>query len=102
MPKIAVIGDGESVLALKAIGFTAAPVESAEAARQALQRFAKDDYAVIYLTEQYAAQLNDLLTEYATQVSPAVILIPGREGSLGLGLENINKAVERAVGSNIL
>ena len=33
---------------------------------------------------------------------PAVSLIPGREGSLGLGQNALRSAVERAVGTNIL
>lgn len=34
--------------------------------------------------------------------TPAIILIPGREGSLGLGKAALKAAVERAVGSDIL
>ena len=33
---------------------------------------------------------------------PAIILIPGREGSLGIGKDNLQKAIERAVGADIL
>ena len=33
---------------------------------------------------------------------PAIILIPGREGSLGIGKEALQSAVERAVGIDIL
>lgn len=102
MYKIAVIGDHASILAFKAIGITTAPVETAAAARKALLSYAKEDYAVIYLCEQFAIDLEADLQAFATQVSPAIILIPSHEGSLGIGLENINQAVEKAVGSNIL
>ena len=33
---------------------------------------------------------------------PAIIPIPGIEGSLGLGISNVKKSVERAVGADIL
>ena len=33
---------------------------------------------------------------------PAIILIPGREGSLGIGKAALQDAVERAVGIDIL
>ena len=36
------------------------------------------------------------------QVTPAIILIPGKEGPLGIGMKNITSAVERAVGADIL
>ena len=39
---------------------------------------------------------------YADETVPAVILIPGRRGSLGIGKTALNRAVERAVGANIL
>ena len=37
-----------------------------------------------------------------TALPRPVILIPGKEGSLGLGMANIKKSVERAVGADIL
>ena len=36
------------------------------------------------------------------EVCPAQILIPGKEGSLGIGMANVKTAVERAVGADIL
>ena len=33
---------------------------------------------------------------------PAVILIPGREGSLGIGTAGVHAAAEKAVGADIL
>ncbi len=35
-------------------------------------------------------------------MTPAIILIPGNKGSMGIGLADINKSVEKAVGANIL
>ncbi|MDD6159415.1 MAG: V-type ATP synthase subunit F, partial [bacterium] len=42
------------------------------------------------------------LDKYKDRLTPAVILIPGKEGSLGVGMANVKKAVERAVGADIL
>jgi V/A-type H+-transporting ATPase subunit F len=33
---------------------------------------------------------------------PAIILIPGKDGSLGIGQENVTQSVVRAVGADIL
>ena len=63
---------------------------------------AKEAYAIIYLTEQLGTQLKDLLAQYEKELAPAVILIPGKEGSLGIGMEKITETVERAVGADIL
>ena len=102
MYKLAVMGDRESVLSFRALGIEAVPVDSAHAARTELRRMAESGYAVIYLTEQLAVELKHELAVYAERVTPAVILIPGSEGFLGLGLSAVTEAVERAVGADIL
>ena len=100
--QIAVLGDKDSVMGFKALGLTVFPVESLEQARATLHRIAKEDFAVVYLTEQFAAQMQADLARYKDELTPAIILIPGKEGSLGLGMVNIKKSVERAVGADIL
>ena len=93
---IAVIGDWESVMGFRALGLDTYPVTSVEEARKTVHDLAKTDCAVIYLTETLAKNMADVLDQ------PAIILIPGREGSLGIGKSNIQSAIERAVGADIL
>ena len=100
--QIAVLGDKDSVMGFKALGLTVFPVDDVEQARHTLHRIAKEEYAVVYLTEQLAAQLPQEVARYKDALTPAIILIPGKEGSLGLGMANIKKSVERAVGADIL
>ena len=57
---------------------------------------------MIYLTEQLAKDMDDVTSRYKDELRPAIILIPGREGSLGIGKNNIQRAIERAVGADIL
>ena len=42
------------------------------------------------------------VARYKDALTPAIILIPGKEGSLGIGMANVKTAVERAVGADIL
>lgn len=100
--QIAVLGDRDSVLGFQALGLTVFPADTVEQARATLHHIAKEDYAVVYLTEQLAAQMEGDINRYKDNLTPAIILIPGKEGSLGLGMSNIKKAVERAVGADIL
>ena len=104
MYKIAVLGERESVMGFAALGLSVFPAESADEAAELFHRIAKqsDQYAIIYVTETYAAALAPQIAKYETSVTPAVILIPGVNGSQGLGMNALNSAVERAVGSNIL
>ena len=100
MYKIAVLGDRESVLGFKTLGLDVYPAETPE---EALHRLARDgETAIIYLTEQFAEQMQDEVKKYKDMVTPAIILIPGKSGSLGIGMKNITDSVERAVGADIL
>ena len=100
--RIAVMGDKDSVLGFKALGLSTYAVDSADEARVTLHRIAKEDFAVIYVTETLAVELEHDINRYKDDLTPAIILIPGKEGSLGIGMSNIKKAVERAVGADIL
>ncbi|MBE6972324.1 MAG: V-type ATP synthase subunit F [Ruminococcaceae bacterium] len=102
MYKIAVLGDKDSVLGFRALGLDVFSADSAEQARPILHRLAREGYAIIYLTEQLATGLSAEMARYKDELTPAIILIPGKEGSLGIGMENIKTAVERAVGADIL
>ena len=102
MYKIAVIGDRDSVLGFKALGLDTVFADSGEEARVAIQRLAAENCAVIYLTELLAREIPEEIDRYTNSLRPAIILIPGKTGSLGIGIQNVNKTVEKAVGSNIL
>ncbi len=54
MYKIAVLGDRDSVLGFKALGLDIFPVEGVEEGRQTLHKLAKEEYAIVYITEQLA------------------------------------------------
>ena len=42
------------------------------------------------------------IEKYRSKPIPAVILIPGKSGSMGIGMANIKNSVEHAVGADIL
>ena len=105
MIKIAVIGSSDSVVGFKALGLDTYEVDSAEQARKTLHEITRprdDEYAIIYIEEKLAQQISHEIDRHKDSPSPAIILIPGREGSSGLGLQALRDAVERAVGTNIL
>ena len=101
MYKIAVLGDRDSVLGFKALGLEVVFAEEADTARHTLHRLARENYAVIYITEQLAQRIPNDIARYKDAVTPAVILIPGKAGSLGLGAAALQSAIERAVGADI-
>lgn len=102
MYKVAVIGDRESILGFKALGLQTVAAASADEAAAALHRLARDGCAIIYLTEQLAALIPEDVARYIEDVHCAVIPIPSKDGSLGIGQREMHQAVERAVGADIL
>jgi len=105
MLKIAVIGGRDTVMGFKALGLDTFPAESPSEAGKILRqltRESEEEYAIIYIEENFAAQLQSEIAKFKDSPSPAIILIPGREGSVGLGQQALLDAVERAVGTNIL
>ncbi len=100
--RIAALGDRDSVLGFRALGLHVFPADTLEEARLTLHRLAREDYAIVYLTEGYAKDLGAELEKYKDALTPAIILIPGKEGSLGIGMSQVKTAVERAVGADIL
>lgn len=102
MYKIGVIGDKDSILGFKAVGFNVYPVTSPEEAQTVLHQLARDEYAVIYITEHIAKDIVADIDQYKDQRFPAIIPIPGNQGSLGIGMQGVKKSVERAVGADIL
>ena len=89
-------------MGFRALGLDTYPVTSVDEAREKVRELAKTNCAVIYLTEQLAKDMEDVLARYKNELRPAIILIPGREGSLGIGKNNIQRAIERAVGADSL
>ena len=105
MLKIAVIGGADTVMGFKALGldvFAANTQEEAREAFRSLTRDSEDEYAIIYVEENLAGYLEHEIARYKDVPSPAIILIPGREGPLGLGQSALKAAVEKAVGTDIL
>lgn len=102
MYKIGVVGDKDSILAFKALGIDVYPVVGPEEGRKAIDKMAASHYAVIFVTEQIAKDLDETIERYNKEILPAVILIPSNQGSLNIGLNRINDNVEKAVGVNIL
>lgn len=102
MYKVAVIGDRDSIYGFAALGLDTFPVSETTEAIKKLRTLAEGEYAVIYITEALAAQLESELDRYRSQRLPAIIPIPGVFGNTGMGIKMVKKSVEQAVGSDII
>lgn len=100
--KIAVVGEKDSVLPFKILGFDVFAAPNSAKARETIDKLAQTNYGVIYLTESMAKEIPDTIKRYDAEVQPAIILIPNHKGSLNIGKSRIQENVEKAVGQNIL
>ncbi|KAF1301419.1 MULTISPECIES: V-type ATP synthase subunit F [Enterococcus] len=100
--KIGVIGDKESILPFKLFGFTVKYGTDKKTVEEAFNAMIKEKFGVIYITEPCAQLIQDQIDRYDSQLTPAVVLIPNHDGSLGIGTQAVQNNVEKAVGQNIL
>lgn len=102
MYKIAIVGDRDSIMGFKAIGISIFPASDYHEAHKIILRLANEAYAVIFLTERLAIDMDETLNEFKEKVIPTIILVPDNLGSIGLGMAGIKKNVEKAIGADIL
>lgn len=102
MYKIAVMGDYDSIYGFAAVGLDTYPLSDEKEAEKQLHQLVMAEYAVIYITEEWAAKIAPAIDKYKDQILPAIIQIPGVSGNTGNGVESVKKFVETAVGSDIL
>ena len=102
MFKLAAVGDKDSVYGYASLGVSIFPVETPAEAAPLLRHLAENGYGVIYITEQLAGEMQEELERYASLPLPAIVPVPGVRGNTGLGLANVSRFVEKAVGSDII
>ena len=102
MYKIAVMGDRDSIFGFAALGLEPFPMTDPAEAGKKIKELAENGYAVIYITEALAAQVEPEIERFREVDLPAIILIPGVSGNTGKGILAVKKSVEQAVGSDII
>ncbi|MEF9918241.1 MAG: V-type ATP synthase subunit F [Eubacterium sp.] len=100
--KMAVIGDRDSIMIFQALGFYTVYADKGPIIEKEIHRLAKENYAVIYITEQAAVMVPEAIERYKTEPFPAIIPIPNRFGTNGLGMKGIKDNIEKAIGADIL
>ncbi len=102
MYRIAAIGDKDSICGFASLGLHTFPEDNPQEAAHKIRHMAENGYAVIFITEKLAAQLPAELDRYKDRPLPSIVLIPGVSGNTGVGMANVSKSVEQAVGSDII
>lgn len=102
MYKIAIIGDKKSILPFNSVGLDIFITYEAQEAARTVDRLAREKYGIIFITEELASLIPQTIDRYKESILPSIIPIPSCKGTTGIGMDSINKNVEKAIGSNIL
>lgn len=102
MYKIGVIGDKDSILGFLALGIDIFPAYEGDEIKRTIHKLAEEGYAIIYITEMASLSAQETIKRYKDSELPAIIVIPGIGGSMGLGMNEIRESSKRAIGADIL
>ena len=102
MVNLGVVGERDSVMGFKALGLYVVEASSPTQAASAVDKMAREGFVVIFITETMATQMGETIDKYKAEAYPAIIPIPGNQGTTGLGMQLLKSNVEKAVGADIL
>ncbi len=109
---VAIIGPKDVILGYKALGVTPFVSNNGSEALDVLQKIKHDiekgekevmKFAVVILIESIAKQIPvENMDRISQGALPAIVVLPGIEGSTGEGVAKLKRLAEKAVGSDIL
>ena len=102
MYKVAVLGDKDSVMGFLALGIDIFPVYDADEIKKTIHKLVEEEYAIIYIAEKATLMARDVIDRYKDNELPAIIVIPGIQGSMGIGMNEVRQSAKRATGMDLL
>lgn len=99
--KIAAFGEKDIMLIFKAIGADVFPVYDLKEAGSNLKKIAREDYAIIFITETIAIKLDHIIRQYLDKVRPSIVVIPGLGERNNYAVETLRHAIIKAVGTDV-
>ena len=99
--KIAVIGDSDCTLIFRSIGAETYLVKNKNECEELLKKI-KNDYKIIFITDNYTSQMEETILELNSDVYPIILTIPNKDGSNGYGIQEIKREMEKSLGIDIL
>ena len=102
MYKVAVVGDKDSVMGFLALGIDIFPAYDADEIKKTIHKLVEEGYAIIYITEQASLLAKETIARYKDNELPAIIVIPGIQGSMGIGMNEVRESAKRATGMDLL
>jgi len=102
MYKIALLGDRDSLLGFQLLGISIFEIFNKEEAIKTLNNLIKESFAVIFITEEVANQILEVIEELQKKPLISITIIPSKIESKNLGINLLRKNVEKAIGTDII
>lgn len=109
---IAIIGPKEITFGFKTLGVIPLEAKNSDEVLAVLKKIKKDidenrvdvqKFAMVMVIENLLETVpNDEIAKITSGALPAVLALPGLEGSCGAGVSKLKQLAEKAIGSNIL
>ena len=102
MYKIALIGNRDTIIGFKLLGISLFPINKRDEALEILNKLVKEEYAVIFVTEEIACQIVDEINMLQKTSFASITIIPSKLEKKHLGQNILRKNIEKAIGTDIL
>ncbi|MBI2434192.1 MAG: hypothetical protein HYV26_15155 [Candidatus Hydrogenedentes bacterium] len=102
MPKAVALGEQHLVMGYTAAGVEVMPVrDEHEFARQLAGLARNPEVAVVFATENMAADAPEAVSNFRGSSKAALLIVPSYEGATRAGFQSMRKLVERSLGVDI-
>jgi V/A-type H+-transporting ATPase subunit F len=102
MYKIALMGDRDTIIGFKLLGVSIFPVNKKEESVETLNKLVKEEYAVIFITEEIGCQIIEEIEILQETSFTSITIIPSKSEKKYLGLNILRNNIEKAIGTDIL
>lgn len=101
--RIAIVGRQDAFQGFRALGVDVRePGEAGDSVEQLLRSLDPREYGIVFVSDELAAGIQEIIDERTRRTTQAVIVIPSGKAAAGRAGERIRRLVRRAVGADIL
>ena len=95
---VSVLGNRDSVLFFLALGLNVVFAESVEECKEKLQKLLKNEFKLIYITENFFDALSSEVDDLQEKYSATIVFIPGGSKDSDVGNKMLEIYAKRATG----
>ena len=99
--KIAAFGQKDIMLIFKAIGVDVFSVDKNSGLEAQLKELIKEGYAIIFITEDIALDIPEVIKKYMNKTLPSIVIIPGPGKNKNFALNLLRQTVVKAMGVDL-